>query len=639
MAFRVYLLLSAAAVAAFGQKAPPPMTFATSLDPSGYCQPVTFTVTLAGLSVGTAPPPVPTGTITLSDGSTPIHFATLTNGMASFPISDLGAGSHTLTAAYSGDANYGAISRVLVQVVTQAATSTSLTSAPNPSTLGQTVTLTATLTATPCGATGTVTFLDGTNPMVNLPVAGTTVTYQTSALTVGGHTLSARYNGDTNNAASASNVFIHFVNTGSSSTSLTVAPNPATVGQTVNMTAPVTPASATGSVIFMDGATTLGKVNLTNGAASFATGSLPPGTHILSATYSGDSNVGASTSPAATLVVNPAGPGPLTVTGPASLPGGSIEIAYPPQTFTASGGTGKYTWSLVANGTTTNDLTISVGGVLSGSPHMAGTFQVMVQVQDSASPPATATKTYSVKFDFAALPPASLTVNTQPSTPADQPVPQFSFGQAYPAALKGTFQLSFTPNAAGLPASYSNGAVQFAGGGTTAQVNLPAGSTAAVALPAVQIGSVAGTIGVRLTALADTVTGQSVPLPSPAPAASITVPRIAPVVVPGSVKIANIGASGFQLTFDANSTPRDLARANVTFSAASGAQLTGTQSFTVPLDTAAASWFPSAAGVAAGGAFSVTIAFGYSGDTSALGPVSVTLTNSVGTSAAVSGGR
>jgi hypothetical protein len=98
-------------------------------------------------------------------------------------------------------------------------------------------------------------------------------------------------------------------------------------------------------------------------------------------------------------------------------------------------------------------------------------------------------------------------------------------------------------------------------------------------------------------------------------------------------------ATGFQVTFDAISNTRELTRTNVTFTAAAGTQLTGTQPFEIQLGTAAGAWFPTAAGVAAGGAFTVTLPFAFSGDTNVLGTASVTLTNPVGTSAAASGGR
>src|SRR5207248_11538788 len=158
--------------------------------------------------------------------------------------------------------------------------------------------------------------------------------------------------------------------------------------------------------------------------------------------------------------------------------------------------------------------------------------------------------------------------------------------------------------------------------------------------PAVQLGTVAGTITVQLASLTVAGTGQSVPLPSTLPSTTITVPRLAPVIVPGSVKITNITSSGFQVFLDASSTPRDLTTANVTFTASGGTQLNGTQ-FTVSLAPAGAQWFDAgnAPGLANGGAFSLTIPFTFTGDTSAIGAVNVTLANSVGTSVAQSGGK
>ena len=96
-------------------------------------------------------------------------------------------------------------------------------------------------------------------------------------------------------------------------------------------------------------------------------------------------------------------------------------------------------------------------------------------------------------------------------------------------------------------------------------------------------------------------------------------------------------ASGFVVEVVASSTSRDLQNATIGFSAAGGAQLNGA-SYTVPLNDSATGWFGSAVGQAAGGAFDLQIPFPFSGDLSALGSAVATLTNSVGTSSAVSGG-
>src|SRR5262245_34526060 len=130
-----------------------------------------------------------------------------------------------------------------------------------------------------------------------------------------------------------------------STTLLTVAPNPATDGQAVTLTAtvtrtdrdmiqPGTGTSSQGKVTFFDGPTPLGNVKVTptpgsttEGTAQFSTTALGVGTHSLSAQYSGDTSpssglglpyaTGSSTSNAVTEVINPP-PVPLPVPLPAA---------------------------------------------------------------------------------------------------------------------------------------------------------------------------------------------------------------------------------------------------------------------------------------------------------------------------------
>src|SRR5207245_9035983 len=83
----------------------------------------------------------------------------------------------------------------------------------------------------------------------------------------------------------------------------------ANVGQTVRLNAtvsPVAPATGapTGTVTFRDGATTLATVTLVNGSASFSISTLAPGSHALTAVYSGSATFAASTSAVLTQVVN-----------------------------------------------------------------------------------------------------------------------------------------------------------------------------------------------------------------------------------------------------------------------------------------------------------------------------------------------
>src|SRR6516162_10201501 len=82
----------------------------SSQNPSSFGQPVQFAVKVTGLS--------PTGSVSLFDGGVQIGTGTLAAGIASFTISSLAVGSHSLTAQYSGDPNNAAsTSAALIQTV------------------------------------------------------------------------------------------------------------------------------------------------------------------------------------------------------------------------------------------------------------------------------------------------------------------------------------------------------------------------------------------------------------------------------------------------------------------------------------------------------------------------------------------
>jgi len=75
----------------------------SSLNPSKVGQSVTLTTTVRQGVLGTG---VPTGTITFMDGSTSLGTAQLSGGVATLTTAALGAGTHQIVAAYSGDANF-----------------------------------------------------------------------------------------------------------------------------------------------------------------------------------------------------------------------------------------------------------------------------------------------------------------------------------------------------------------------------------------------------------------------------------------------------------------------------------------------------------------------------------------------------
>src|SRR3989442_968186 len=279
-------------------------------NPSNFGQTVTLSATVNPVAPATG---VPTGTVTFRDGATALATVNLVNGSASFSLATLTPGSHSLTAVYNGSASFaGSTSAVVNHVVNAGNSSTSLTSAPNPSTTGQTVALTATVSAVAPATgtpTGTVTFRDSATVLSTVTLVNGSASFQTAALAVGSHPLTATYNGSATFAASTSPVGTQLVKrpaAAATSTSLTSPPNPSTTGQAVTLTATVTSAAGgpTGTVTVRDGATALGTVTLVNGSASLVTSTLAAGSHPLTAAYNGSATFAASTSAVVTQVGN-----------------------------------------------------------------------------------------------------------------------------------------------------------------------------------------------------------------------------------------------------------------------------------------------------------------------------------------------
>ena len=226
-------------------------TLVSSLNPSAAGQSVTFTATVSGPSGNTT---VPTGTVSFLDGTTTLGTGALSaNGQGTFSTSLLSAGSHSITAVYSGDTNFaGSTSSVLTQVVNAPSllsTTTTVSASATSLTTGQSVTFTGTI-AGPAGnttvPTGTVTFLDGTTTLgIGTLNSSAQATYSTSSLGAGSHSITAQYGGDTNFAGSTSSAITITVLAATPSFSIAASPASATVtaGQSAQTTITVTPAN------------------------------------------------------------------------------------------------------------------------------------------------------------------------------------------------------------------------------------------------------------------------------------------------------------------------------------------------------------------------------------------------------------
>jgi len=221
--FKKAAICLAIGCATVAQAAPAATTTAlsSSLNPSMLGQSVTFIAAVNGTNI--------TGTVDFGEGTTVLCSGVLLAGtgsvkLASCTTSSLTVGLHAISAAYRGDANNSPSSATLVQQVngpTPTATTTALSSSPNPSALGQNVTLAASVSGN--NPSGTVSFYDGAALIAGcnaVPLAGTgsnkTAMCVASALLAGSHTISATYSGDSANATSSGSVVqvVNSVNVG-----------------------------------------------------------------------------------------------------------------------------------------------------------------------------------------------------------------------------------------------------------------------------------------------------------------------------------------------------------------------------------------------------------------------------------------
>ena len=152
-------------------------------------------------------------------------------------------------------------------------------------------------------------------------------------------------------------------------------PNPSAYGASVTITATVSPFTATGSVIFKEGATELGTGIITAGSVSYTTATLAVGSHTITAVYSGDSGHVASTSSDHNQTVNKAN-STVTVTGTTLFT--YNDSPHGPDTSFVTGSTGTVTYSYSGTGSTSY-------GPSATKPTATGTYNVTATVASDAN--------------------------------------------------------------------------------------------------------------------------------------------------------------------------------------------------------------------------------------------------------------
>ena len=229
---------------------------------------------------------------------------------ATLDTTSLTAGSHNISATFYPERPWNPSSARIVQVVDKWPTTTSVTSAPNPSSYAAAVTLTASVVSywTGPNPTGKIRLLNGTallgTAVVNPSTGVATLTRKD--LPVGTDSITAEYLGDANHLTSTGTA-TQTVNPATTTTAIASSHNPSMSGENVTFKATVTSSTnlrSSGTVTFTAGSATLGTVPLTGDHADISTNSLPQGTTTITATYNGSADF-AGSSAALTQTVNP----------------------------------------------------------------------------------------------------------------------------------------------------------------------------------------------------------------------------------------------------------------------------------------------------------------------------------------------
>jgi hypothetical protein len=345
--------------------------------------PVTFTAT-AGATNGL---PTPTGTVQFYlDGTALGSPATVTGGVATYMTSTLSAGSHTVTAAYSGNSSYDSTTtNGTVAIVAQGSDALAVTP-PSASTVaaGTPITLTGTLNVTslgpaPTGAvnglpasTGTVQFsIDGQSAGTPVALSAGAAAFTPGSLSAGSHTVAAAYSGDSTYTTATSSETITIVTQGSDTLAVTppsastvAAGTPITLTGTLNVTSLGPP--PTGTVTLLDNGAARATATLSGNppfALSFqintAAQPLTGGAHTFTLQYPGT----AQWTPAATGSV-------------------AVTIAGNSPKFALASSIGNY--SSVVQGTAVSFS--ATAGAVNGLPAPTGTVQFSIDGQSAGTP-------------------------------------------------------------------------------------------------------------------------------------------------------------------------------------------------------------------------------------------------------------
>jgi hypothetical protein len=330
-----------------------------------------------------------------------------------------------------------------------------------------------------------------------------------------------------------------------------------------------------------------------------------------SGTFSNAAMIRITAAPPPTLVsINPATvilatvPVGITLTGTGFQPG-CVVVFTPPSAAPVS---------VVPDSCSPTQAVVHLPATVLGVP---GSGEIQV-----TNPGGLTTPLVPVALALPLLPGVSLGV--PPSVPSgeDQPV-TLTLNSAYPAALQGTLTLSFAANG-GLP---DDPAIQFQNGSRVMAFSIPAGTQ-----PKTQVTMKTGTVAGLITITpAFTAGGQSVKTLPDVVGQQIQIAPAEPVI---SLFTCTRTSAGIVAAVDGFTNTRAVTQASFAMQTASGSQGTADLGASAPLLFGA--WFGSPQAAVSGGVFRYTQPIASQVDPSTVVSATVTLSNTIGTSATAS---
>jgi sugar lactone lactonase YvrE len=363
-------------------KATPTVAIAASATQLSFPGQVTLSANVSSTS-GT-----PSGLVTFYDGQVALGTKSLSSGQAVLTTS-LSVGSHFVRVEYAGDSNFlSANSTVAAVTVNQATPAVALAASATQLTFPGEASFTVTVSSSSGSPSGQVTFRDGQTILGTASLSDGQAVLAKS-LSVGSHSITAEYSGDTNFTSATSSVIAITVNQATPAISLSASTGSATVFTAVSFTAMVNSSAGapSGSVSFYDSTGLLGTEPLSNGKAVLTTSKLGVGSHTITAVYGGDGNFQTVSSSSVTVAINQAtsaialvsSANPILLTSAASFTATVTSNSGAPTgtvgfydgttllgTVALSNGQAVYTTTSLAVGTH------SITGVYSGDTNFAG---------------------------------------------------------------------------------------------------------------------------------------------------------------------------------------------------------------------------------------------------------------------------